>query len=120
TLSQLRAWKGRLEVRFDRPIKDSPDEMTGINRHTFTVEHLGVQGTLQYLGDPDHEPVLQDDCVAVFNIEPRHFDRGVTIAGGAVYVKLKCDFLLDCHLNPVDGNHIAGRLPSGNGTRGGV
>jgi hypothetical protein len=44
----------------------------------------------------------------------------VNLANNIVYVSLKCDFILDCHGNPVDGNHLRGRLPSGNGTPGGV
>jgi hypothetical protein len=34
-------------------------------------------------------------------------------------VTLRCDFILDCHGNPVDGTHLRGRLPTGNGTMGG-
>jgi hypothetical protein len=33
---------------------------------------------------------------------------------------LLCDFILDCHGNPVDGDHMRGHLPSGSGTPGGV
>ena len=29
------------------------------------------------------------------------------------------DFILDCHHRPVDGGHLAGKTPTGNGTAGG-
>jgi hypothetical protein len=37
-----------------------------------------------------------------------------------VYITLKCDFLLDCHGVAVDGNHLGGVLPSGDGVPGGT
>ena len=43
-----------------------------------------------------------------------------SLQGQFVTVTLLCDFILDCHGNPVDGDHLRGRLPSGNGTPGGV
>src|SRR5439155_1329175 len=33
---------------------------------------------------------------------------------------VNCDFVLDCHGVPVDGDHLGGVLPSGDGTRGGT
>jgi hypothetical protein len=35
-------------------------------------------------------------------------------------VQLKCDFILDCRETPVDGDHLRGRLPTGNGVPGGT
>jgi hypothetical protein len=40
--------------------------------------------------------------------------------GSTVYVTLLADFVLDCHGLPVDGDHLRGLLPSGNGLPGGV
>ena len=37
-----------------------------------------------------------------------------------VHVTLKCDFIVDCLGNPVDGDHLRGRLPSGDGVAGGI
>ena len=37
-----------------------------------------------------------------------------------VHVTLRCDFLLDCHGNAVDGNHIGGQRPTGDGVAGGT
>ena len=37
-----------------------------------------------------------------------------------VFIRLLGDFVLDCHGNPVDANHVAGLLPSGNGSAGGT
>ena len=61
--------------------------------------------------------------VAVFTIDDRYLATGPrqnSIAGTSVYVTLKCDFILDCHGNPVSGPHLRGRLPSGNGRPGGT
>jgi hypothetical protein len=115
--------KGRLEISFDRKIMDTPDEATGINGYTFIVEYGGVQRDIEFLPfDRDNPPRLEDDCRAVFSIDPDYIDERErdNIAGNVVYVTLKCDFILDCHNNPLDGDHLGGRLPSGNGTPGGT
>ncbi len=39
--------------------------------------------------------------------------------GGTIRITLKSDFILDKNGIALDGNHIGGRLPSGNGTEGG-
>lgn len=115
---------GRLEIRFDRKILPVDGHRTGISPYTFVVEYGGVQKDIEYLPfDREHPPYLQDDCMAVFTIDPEAITPGRDeddIAGNTVYVTLKCDFILDCHGNPVDGNHLKGRLPSGSGTAGGV
>jgi hypothetical protein len=58
----------------------------------------------------------------VFTIDPiyiaEHGRR--TLRDTTVYVSLRCDFIQDCRGVPVDGNHLRGRLPSGNGVQGGV
>jgi hypothetical protein len=72
-----------------------------------------------------------DGTRAVFTIDPDLWDRNHRpparrgtwrpgLQGQFVIVTLLCDFILDCHGNPVDGDHLRGRLPSGNGTPGGV
>ncbi len=37
-----------------------------------------------------------------------------------LHITIRCDFLLDCRKNPVDGDHLRGRLPTGDGTPGGT
>ena len=54
-------------------------------------------------------------------IAPGFLDRGRRggLDGSTIYVTLRADFVLDCHGRAVDGDHIGGRLPSGNGREGG-
>jgi hypothetical protein len=124
TLGDLRQWEGQLRVRFDRRLLPPPprEDATGINEYTFLVEwgnlREGERDVLQY--DPEHPPRVEDDSTAVFTIHPDYYRRRHdTIAGTTVFVTLRCDFILDCHDNPVDGTHLRGRLPSGDGTPGG-
>jgi hypothetical protein len=123
TLAELRAQNGELRITFDRKIVPSPGDATGLTEHTFVVQYGGIQRSLEFLPSTDDTPTLQDDCVAVFRIEQSKLsptDRHGNVAGNVVYVTLKCDFIIDCHGNAVDGNHLSGRLPSGDGVRGGV
>jgi hypothetical protein len=122
TLSELRDRDGQLRVSFDRKLLPAEGDATGINLYTFVVQYGGAQQDIEFLPfDQEHEPTLEEDCVAVFTIDPDYLrGRRTTIANSTVYVTLKCDFILDCHENPVDGDHLRGRLPSGNGVPGGV
>ena len=120
TLAELEAEQRQLRVSFDRRLRPSEDDGSGINRYTFLVQYGNVQRDLEFL-TPDSEPQLEEDgSVAVFTIDADYFRPRTNIAGSTVFVTLKCDFVLDCHDNAVDGDHIGGRLPSGNGTAGGV
>jgi hypothetical protein len=124
-LSDLTAQEGmnrELRVRFDRKLQQPQppdDQCTGVSAHTFIVQYGGAQRDLEFLPS-ETDPELRDDCVAVFTIDPDVMGRRGNIAGNVVYVTLRCDFILDCHGNPVDGNHLRGRLPSGDGVAGGV
>jgi hypothetical protein len=123
TLSHLReTMHGRLEVRFDRKLLPADERRTGISALTFIVQFGGLQRDIKYLPfRRQHPPRLEEDCVAVFHIDPEYLDpeEENNVADNWVYITLKCDFILDCHHNAVDGTHLGGRLPSGNGTRGG-
>lgn len=124
SLSALRdEMQGKLKVRFDRKLFEADGDATGINAYTFVVQYGGVQQQVEFLPfDLDHPPGVEDDCTAVFTIDEDYTSpKGrFSLANNVVYVTLKCDFILDCHEKPVDGNHLRGRLPSGNGTPGGV
>ena len=116
---------GELRIAFDRKIKEADGIATGINRRTFTVQVGGETGPLEFLPFlANHQPYLDDDgCTAVYVIDPNYLrETGwgrENIADSFVYVTLRCDFVLDCHGTPVDGNHLHGRLPSGDGRPGG-
>jgi hypothetical protein len=131
SLSHLRHhMKGRLEIRFDRKILPSPSGMmpnptvpqpTGVSAYTFLAEYGGVQRDIRPLPFlREKPPGLDEDCLAVFTINPEYLEAGSedNVGDNIIYVTLKCDFILDCHNNPVDGAHRGARLPSGDG-RGG-
>jgi len=127
TLEELREMGGRLAVRFDRKILRHEGARTGISPYTFVVQYGGVQRDVEFLPfDRRYPPLLDEEseCVATFTIDPGLLNDSVdeedNIAGNVVYITLKCDFILDCHHNPVDGNHLRGQLPSGDGVPGGT
>jgi hypothetical protein len=127
TLAELREMKGRLTIRFDRKLLHHEGARTGVSPYTYMVQYGGVQRDLEFLPfDRRYPPGLdeENECVATFTIEPSLLDDSDddedNIAGNVVYITLKCDFILDCHHTPVDGNHLRGQLPSGDGVPGGV
>jgi hypothetical protein len=125
TLKQLRDEKGLLKVYFDRKLDKTSSAGTGINEHTFVVQYGGTQESLEFVdSDKDYPRLEENGCVAVFKIDPDLLEergrKSKTLENYNIYITLRCDFILDCHGNPVDGNHLAGRLPSGDGVAGGV
>jgi hypothetical protein len=74
--------------------------------------------------DGDYPPALEEDCQAVFKIDPdyltEHRGRNRSIVENLVYVTIKCNYILDCHNNPVDGDFLRARFPTGDGVPGGV
>lgn len=132
TLDQLNNdMNGELVVTFDRKLLYANSDATGINPFTFIVQYGGMQRNVEFLPYAEgYEPRLVDDCHAVFAIDPdyinpdrpaerKQYDR-YNIVGSVVYVTIKCDFILDCHDNPVDGNFLRGVMPTGDGVPGGV
>lgn len=113
----------RLEVRFDRKLLRAEGDRIGVNAFTFVVQYGGIQRTLEFLPS-ENDPGVEEDCVAVFTIDRDYIEsnrrHGKNIAGSTVYITLKCDFILDCHNNPVDGNFLRARFPSGDGVPGGI
>lgn len=108
----------RISVRFDRRLAPAQGHPawgpTGINERTFMMvagEQWEDPDFVQFMTEPY---LLDDERTAVFEVKtPKQY------SGRTVHVTLRCDFLLDCRGNPVDGTHLRGRLPSGNGTMGG-
>lgn len=119
----------RLEVRFDRRLKRSRGEPGdcgpyGVNSCTFVVQFGGGYEDLDFV-TYEEAPHVEHDCVAVYALdsrsrEHRHPLPFSYLENQTVFVTLKCDFILDCHGVPVDGNHLGGLLPSGDGVRGGT
>jgi hypothetical protein len=120
----------RLEVRFDRRLKRLHSEPNvcgpyGINPCTFDVKFGGGYEDLDFV-TYEKPPHVEHECIAVFHIEPRSRNKYghelpySYLENQIVYISLKCDFILDCHGVPVDGNHLAGLLPSGDGRPGGT
>ena len=122
SLQQLRHdMDGKLKIRFDRKVLPADGIATGVSQRTFIAEFGGITRHLEFLPSPeDDDPRLEDDgCTAVYPIASEYLRGRDNIGDTFVYVTLKCDFILDCHELPVDGNHLRGRLPSGNGRPGG-
>jgi hypothetical protein len=118
----------RLEVRFDRRLKKPEDGAGrrgpyGINASTFVVQYGARQEDLDFV-PYTRSPHVEHDCIAVYGINPEGSAEGERdysyLENQVVFVTLKCDFILDCHGVPVDGNHLGGLLPSGDGVRGGT
>src|SRR6266568_7224006 len=119
-------WNGRLEVRFDRKLLPADGDRTGIGPFTFVVQYGGVQQAMEFLPyDSEYPPTLEDDCLAVFTIDPDYINtrrdrRSKTIVDNFVYVTIKCNYILDCHDNPVDGDFPRALFPTGDGVPGGT
>lgn len=120
-----------LRVQFDRRLhhshrrRNSSYGPNGVNSCTFVVQFGGEYEDLDFVTSTE-PPHLQHDCVAVFTIDPRSSEHRrdhhpyAYLENQTVFITLKCDFLLDCHGVAIDGNHIAGVLPSGDGVAGGT
>jgi hypothetical protein len=128
TPAQIDQMGGRLEVVFDRRLTMEPDSglhgPRGVNASTFWVQygHGARYEDLDFVPYVDRPHLEPDRRTAVFTIKDdgSSHTRYDYLLGHVVFIKLKCDFILDCHGNAVDGNHLGGRLPTGDGTRGGM
>jgi hypothetical protein len=107
-----------LKVTFDREVKPAvgPWSGTGINRSTFTVRYAG-EDEQPDTAPSEHGPQMENPWTAVYRIDER---RCRDLVGDVVFVTIRCDFVLDCHDEPVDGNHLKAQLPTGDGVAGGV
>lgn len=117
-----------LQVRFDRPLRVAPQLAnhpgpSGINAVTFVAEYGEIYEDMDFV--PYRQPPYLDSDrrTAVFELaDPRPSPSGGFryLVSHTVHVTLKCDFLVDCHDHAVDGDHLGGRLPSGDGVQGGT
>ena len=114
--------KGRLEIYFDRKILPADGLKTGINEFTFVVQYSDIQRGVEFLPiRHGHGPKLDGPCRAVYTIDPDILTgdgRGLTLSNHMVFVTMYCDFILDCHHDPVDGNFLGAKFPTGNGVKG--
>jgi hypothetical protein len=115
TVSWLRAHG--LRVTFDRDLQRAaePWSATGINRATFRVEHAG-EDEVPNAAPSEDGPHMEDDWTAVYKVDDR---RCKDLVGDLVVVTIRCDFVLDCHGQAVDGNHLGALVPTGDGLAGG-
>ena len=121
-IDDARAYGGwGLCIAFDGALPDDPDPIfaafeAGLSRETMEVSYELPDGSLHRL-DPIDEIHLLDGRTLVYPVDPEEL---WSLAGSTVFVRLKCDFIIDVRGQAVDGTHLAGRLPSGNGTQGGT
>jgi hypothetical protein len=121
---------GELRITFDRKLApaESAESGTGINLATFVVQYAQSQADLEYLEPAEGYPRLDETgCTAIFRLPEERlrrkggrYGRDSLTPGTRVLVTLRCDFLLDCQGQPVDGNHLGGRVPTGDGVPGGT
>jgi hypothetical protein len=132
-LSGPEGMNGELRITFDRKLlsekkrcKDLTSEKTavGVNDSTVMVQiHRvdNVQYPLEIHHNDGHPPHLEENgCTVVIPLDDEHLEGRRILAGALLHITLRCDFVLDCHCRPVDGEHLRGTLPSGNGTQGGT
>jgi hypothetical protein len=126
-LSSPKGMDGKLRIYFDRRLRDDPDDMgTGINMHTFVVYYHDTKDShyseevLFYDGTPPYLENDKDTCCAVFPIDPDLLEGDANLDRVILHVILKCDFILDCHGRPIDGEHLSGQTPTGDGHAGGT
>lgn len=118
--------RGELRICFDRPLREYEHSLArGVNPFTFVVQYAtGPTETVEFLPFPDDSPPRLEDegHTAVFTIDPDYLTERArrSLHDVVVYVSLRCDFIPDCRGIPVDGNHLRGKLPSGDGVQGGL
>lgn len=109
----------KLEVRFDRPVRRSEHPLRpgprGINERTFVVQYGDQREDLDFVLFKKPPYLMHDGRTAVFEVE-----RSRDYMDRIIHVTVRCDFIVDCKGKPVDGDHLRGRLPSGNGLPGGT
>ncbi len=116
-----------LLIRFNRRIRAGDGVGTGINPYTFTV--VTSRGPFRDPYDPDDNPrterqrhlvrLLDDGYTAIYRFTEGEVMGRENIFNTTLFITLKCDFIVDCLGNAVDGNHLGGKIPTGDGVAGG-
>ncbi|MBK9749013.1 MAG: hypothetical protein IPO91_19860 [Chloroflexi bacterium] len=112
-----------LQIRFNGKIKASTGDGDGINPYTFIV--VVPQEPDRPVYDPgDAEARYQvqlqaDECGAIYRFYISESTGQVNIFDKHMLISLRCDFVVDENGNAVDGNHLGGRRPTGDGVAGG-
>ena len=117
--------KDGLTITFDRDI--DPDT---VNQHTFQVDAVITDESTSYLYTrqiPAEKIAVGENGSNAYCFTPSKLWVTDNIEassilknhGGTIRMTLKSDFILDHNGVAVDGNHIGGKLPSGNGSEGG-
>lgn len=117
----------RLSVRFSRPLHGPTGDRTGaiarngVLEQTFWVAYTDADDNLTFFR-PQSLTLEEGGRLAVFTLPdlPKWFGNRSELVNSTILITLKCDFILDCHRMPVDGEHLRGRLPSGDGRAGGL
>lgn len=114
---------GGLHVWFTRPIREREHygearPGLGINEHTFTVS-VGSSIAEMRAIDACELDVRCGGREAFFKFHTS-FLESCEKNDRIVRVTLRCDFIEDRDGVPVDGDHLSGRLPTGNGVQGGT
>lgn len=116
-LSELQS----LKVRFDRALSLPSGSVEpgphGINERTFVVQYGQQREDLDFVLYAKPPRLLADKRTAEFEVLQPELEQ---YAGKVIHVTLRCDFIVDCQGQPVDGDHLSGRLPTGNGVPGGL
>lgn len=124
TLEDLRYENGyALVVKFNRAIKPTDGLMTGVSPFTFTVEQMSGGPPFERVYDPGDNRLVylaDDGYTAVYKFPASDFRGLFDIFRSTLLISIKCDFILDCNDHAVDGNHLGGRLPTGDGVEGGL
>jgi hypothetical protein len=111
-----------LIVYFDKPLRACEDFATGINKHTFLAHYRSDEGELWRLPYAYSPFYAEKECAAVYLFDFDRIrenlakeDRAITI-----FVTLRCDLIIDAQGRAVDGDHLQGRVPTGDDIAGGT
>jgi len=128
----LKKHDGALTVRFSRRLQPAKGLKNGINPMTFIVSFLGATRAYEQIippepdelhGRPESPRLSPNGRCAIFDLGRDMLSGRLGYGGSYLYIRLLCDFLVDCHGRSVSGAHLAGAVNkrgSGNGVQGGV
>ncbi len=114
----------RLDRRLDRdvPHSEKDDHELGFWKRILQIRYQNSEGELQPLEwlDRARIRVTHHGTQIEYLFRVRELRHEVQLDNPILHVSLACDFLTDSYGRAVDGNHLLGRLPSGDGVEGGT